>query len=224
MTFWQISGAREGDFEGQHAWGLPGIGCDSCGKRWTTVGQALPSVSLLGHPLEARFKSRAPLPVAEWRELYDVVRPLVPATQPVLPGMDLGPFTGKAFKPFRIGWIGAWGLLLSETLANELGRLAAGIKLVEAQLRSPQGGRYYEPEIRSCGTLVGTAQGDRCMVCGAQRIEYPKETPLLRDVPQVALFRIANFPTMVIAHESLLPFFRSEMGEASAYRPVELVS
>lgn len=137
--------------------------------------------------------------------------------------MDLGPFTGQVLKPFRIGWIGAWGLLVSEALADDFGKLAAGIKLVEAPLRSSQGGRYYEPEIRSYGTLVGTAQEKRCVVCGAQAIEYPKETPLIRDMPDVPLFRVVNFPTIIVAHERLLPLFKSELGSAATYRPVELL-
>jgi hypothetical protein len=40
----------------------------------------------------------------------------------------------------------------------------------------------------------------------------------------VPLFRLANFPSIIIAYESLYDLLRSEMGIASAYRPVQLIS
>lgn len=55
-------------------------------------------------------------------------------------------------------------------------------------------------------------------------MDYPEDTPVVKDVPDVPLFRLANFPSIIIAYESLYDLLRSEMGIASAYRPVQLIS
>lgn len=130
---------------------------------------------------------------------------------------------GRVFESFRIGWHQAWGIVVSESLRDDLAKLAPRIQCIATKLEASSGERYFELEIRSHGFLEADAPPP-CSACGRQPVDYPEDTPRIRDVPDLPLFRLRNFSTIVIAHESVLFFFKQEMGSASNYRRVQPVS
>jgi hypothetical protein len=112
---------------------------------------------------------------------------------------------------------------LSEALRDQLAKFAPEIIAVKADIEPASHGTYFELEIRSFGYLTGGREEEPCQVCGSQNVVYPKETPQIRDVPDLPLFRLTNTPTLIVAHESLLPFFRRGLESAVTFRPVRVV-
>lgn len=223
MSYFQIRQARGAfDFEGEHPSCLPGLHCRICGP-WAITGQSLPSVSVEGHPLEKQFSHR-PVWIKEWFKLRDALLPLLPPSEPVSPGLEIGPLVGFILNRFRIGWYHSWGFVVSEALRDELATLAPQIQCVQTRIRCPYGDRYYELEIRSYGRAITPPTEEPCSTCGRDPIEYPRDALRICDAPDLPLFRLANFPTIIIVREDLLPFFQRELGLAVTFRRAELVA
>jgi len=221
-TFWNIVGVRAADIDASHAWAMPGVSCPACGRSWTTVGPALPSISLVDHPLANRFR---PTNVAweEWRELQNAIRDRVPSAEPIVPGLQLGPLRGKVTRPFRLGFFASWGLVVAESLRRELLALAPDLTLVQSDMTDRTSTTYYEFELYSLGA-VAHEEHDHCQVCGYSRAVLPPDPLVLRDDPQASIFRVRALPTVLLAHERLLPLLRRELGDAARYEPVQLPS
>lgn len=182
------------------------------------------SVPVEDHPSLASQLKYWPLPLDKWRKLRDELQPLLPPSQVVMPGLEIGPLEGRVLNPFRIGWIGMWGFVVAEELRDELATLAPEINAVETRFENPYGGRYYELELRCHARVVSTTEESVCLTCGLRGVDYPKDVLRLCDIPDLPLFRVANFPTIVIIRDNLLPFFQRELGPAATYRRAELVS
>lgn len=224
MSYWQPLKARGAfDFEGEHPYGMPGLICPRCGTR-ASAGAALPSVSVEEHPSLANQLRHWPLPLDKWRKLRDELQPLLPPSQVVRPGLNVGPLEGRVLNPFRIGWIGMWGFVVAEELRDELATLAPQINAVETRFENPYGGRYYELEFRCHARVVSTTKETVCPTCGLHGLDYPKDVLRLCDLPDLPLFRVANFPPIMIIRDDLLPFFQRELGPAATYRRAELVA
>lgn len=225
MSYWEIAKARGAfDFQGEHPWGFPGIICPVCGT-WGMGSGVLPSVTVEGHPFERQLRG-GPLPLHEWRKVRDAIKPLLPPSEPVAPGLALGPLVGSVLNPFRIGWYHSWGLVVAEELLDELARLAPQVKAVEAKLESQYGDRYYELEILSYGrVLTPLKKGQQpCSSCGRNPLAFPEEELKICDLLDLPLFRLANFQSIIIVREDLVPFFQRECGVAVTFRKAELVA
>ena len=225
MSYWQMRQARGAfDFQGEHQWGVPGIICPACGI-WGGNGGALPSVSVDGHPFERQLRG-GPLPLPEWLQMRDAVQPLLPPSERVSPGLVLGPLVGHVLNPFRIAWHVGGELVVAEVVRDELARLAPQVKAVETRRESRYGDRYYELEILSSGRVLTIVREGKvpCSTCGKNPLAYPDDELKICDVPDLPLFRLANFKTIIIVREDLVPFFQRECGVAVTFRRAELVA
>jgi hypothetical protein len=223
-SYWQIDSTRLSDVEDLgHRWKVPGIQCPAC-TTWAKVGPALPSVSLAGHPLETEFLRGGTRRLERWKTLRDAIQPLLPVPDQVVPGLGLGPLKGRVPGPFQMAWIGGWGFLTSAMFRDQLAKLAPEIAAVKGEIESPSGDEYFELEIRSRGRLIGTATEEPCPMCNSQVIEYPKDPPQILGVPELPLFRLENLPTIIVAHESLLPLFRRGLGPKATFRPIRIAA
>src|SRR5690349_3400536 len=50
------------------------------------------------------------------------------ASEPLVPGLGLGPLVGHVLNPFRIGWYYTSGFVVAEALRDELATLAPQLK------------------------------------------------------------------------------------------------
>lgn len=222
-SHWAVRSESPAHIDDNHRpWIVPGIMCRTCEHSWATFGAALPSVTLEGRAAELTRVARA-VYVDEWRDIAREVRPCVPASEPILPGLQLGPLSGRVLKPFRLGWYHAWALFAEEALKEEIQTLAPEIPLVLSNLTDGQGGRYYELEIR-CGGEVLTTTKERCGVCGYLAVAFPMGPYALSKVPEQSLFRDPFLTTQIFAHERLLPFLKRELGPAADFIPAPLAS
>ena len=113
---------------------------------------------------------------------------------------------------------------MSERLRDELAAMAPEIKSVEANLGTASK-RYFELEIPSHAWRIGRELHDGCATCGRPNsFEFPPGAPVLRDLPAVPLFRLANQATAIIAREDVYSFIREKMGSFSSYQSVQLMS
>jgi hypothetical protein len=223
MSYWQALKARGAfDFEKSRPCAMPGLICPTCGT-WALMGAALPSFPVEAYSSLVNQLRRWPLPLDKWQKLRDELQPLLPPSQVVVPGLEVGPLEGRVLNPFRIGWIHMWGFVVAEELRDELATLAPQINAVEARFENPYGGRYYELELRCHARVIPTAETS-CSTCGRRGGDYPKDVLRLCDLPNLPLFRVANFPTIIVIRDDLLPFFQRELGPAATYRRAELVS
>ena len=146
-----------------------------------------------------------------------------PLPNPV-PGLGLGPLVGHVLNPFRIGWYYTSGFVVAEALRDELATLAPQINAVGARLEGAHGDRYYELEIRSHARVLTASEGETCSTCGSYGLVYPHDVLRIADIPDLPLFRLANFPGIVVVREDLQPFFKRELGLSVTFRRAELVS
>lgn len=211
MAYWWIRPGNRADFDASHPWGMPGIACSSCGNTWARTGPALPCISFEGEPLGERL-NRWPLPLVKWKELAQAVRPRVPESEPIVPGLAFGPLRGKLYRPFRLGWHGDWGLVASSSLQRELAEVAPGVALVAADLGVRE--EYFELELRSDAVAANLTATSTCPECGYSERRMEGDRLVIRDVRlDLPLFRLLNHPAALIAEEALLPLLHRELGD-----------
>jgi len=222
-SYWVLDYKRSRYIENnERSWCMPGIACRACGSKWTTIGAALPSISLEGRAAELTRTPRGVF-IEEWRDIARELRPHIPASEPILPGLGFGPLSGRILEPFRLGWYNGCGLIAEEAIREELQALAPEIPLVLSNLKDEQDGRYYELEIRCGGEGFETVK-ERCDVCGYVVVDFPKGPYALSKVPEHALFRTPFGPAQIFAHERLLPFLKRELGPAIEFIPATLAA
>lgn len=192
-SYWWIKAGDRADFDAGHPWGMPGIICPHCGNTWGRTGPALPSVSFGGDPLGGRL-NRWPVPLAQWRELAKAVRARTPASEPIVPGLAFGPLSGELYRPFRIGWHGRWGLVVTSALQREFAELAPGVALVPADLGVPE--TYLEVEVRTDGAVANMADTAHCSECGFTDRHLDGDRLVLRDLRlDLPVFRPPELPS-----------------------------
>lgn len=186
-------------------------------------GRTRPAERLVARsPLANRFRPTN-VDWDEWRELERAIRDRVPGTEPIVPGLQLDPLRGKVTRPFRLGFFASWGLVVAEPLRRELLALAPDLTLVQSEMTDRTSTAYYELELRSLGA-VAHEERDHCQVCGYSRAVLPPDPLVLRDAPESSMFRVRALPTVLLAHERLLPLLKRELGDAARYEPAQSLS
>jgi len=212
MAYWWIRSVGRTDFDASHRWRMPGIICPRCRRTWARTGPALPSVSFEGDPLGEQL-NRWPVALGRWKELAKAVRPYVPESEAIVPGLTFGPLEGELYRSFRLGWHGSGGLVLSASLQRAFAKLAPGLSLVPADLGVPE--KYLEVEVRSGAIATSMRVASPCSECGFREQRLKDDRLVIGDVRAdlPPIFRLRNYPAAVLVQEVLLPLFRRELGD-----------
>lgn len=221
MTYWQVRAVYTGDMDRIRRWDAPGVICPVCQESHASFGSILPSVSLEGHPLEGSFRA-SQVHLKQWIPLRDALQPLLPEGQLARAGMSLGPLCGRVLRRFRVAWADSTSPVLSaEALDDLTARIPTGLRVVRSQLQSKR--PYFELEALSLGALVTEESEEVCEACGRDPLDYPEDELVIRDVPDVPLFRLRNFPTILIANDEFANFLREELGPRSSFREARAI-
>lgn len=223
MAYWAIDTNAGSPLDAKHRWLMPGMKCTVCRHVWAGDAQALPSVNLEGNPADGRLRMRPyPEPLANWLHLASQIRPAVPLSEPIHPGLDFGPLQGRSEVPFRVTWYPIFGIILSEEVREEFASLAPEIPLVRADLQCDNLPPTYEIEFRSYGAELIEEITDHCDACGYyQSLTYDPKDFRIRNIPDVPLFTLRNRGLM-IAHDRLIPFFERELGPTLNLSPIQV--
>jgi uncharacterized double-CXXCG motif protein len=202
-----------------HKWGLPGAHCPVCNISGATTGGSYPSVDLSCLPAreQEKYLARVEEDYAEFERLCEQVRPLVPPGVPLLPGTKFGPMNGSAqgeFGPLVL--VHPWELLMQpEPLERLQAEGLRGLKgyRTEFRFRKKNPPQLLEMELLPRGRFHRECLPERpppCPKCGSDSFKRPEE-PLLDAAtlpPDLDLFRLANFMTMIIGTERFVEAVR----------------
>lgn len=204
----------DGEFDAAHRWSLPGVRCHTCGATWGGAGHQYPCVDLSQLPEHREFEKARPEPFPEFARLRELVRPLAPPHATLPPGTAFGPLVGRAFGKF--GPFGWWGSSMLLVRRDALERLQAegvrGLLDCRAELRFRQKDppELLELQIEPHGRLhpdcIPPDVPPPCVTCGRFGLARPDE-PILDAAslpPELDLFRVGNFATMIIGTERLM--------------------
>jgi len=206
-----------GAVDGAHKWKLPGAHCHTCGVTWVGSGHKYPCVDLSQLPEQREFLKARPEPFREFARLRELVRPLAPTNAMLPPGTGFGPLVGTAF-----GHLPAFAWIIEVLLVhrNVLERLQAegarGLKGCRTELRFRQKNPpellelQLEPRGRLHPDCIPPDEPPPCPTCGRLGFGRPDE-PVLDAAslpPELDLFRVGNFATMVIGTERFVQAVR----------------
>jgi uncharacterized double-CXXCG motif protein len=207
-----------GAYNAAHKWKLPGVHCPLCKASWSEGSDAYPCVDLSALPEHSLFeKARLEEDYAEFERLRALVRPLVPAGVPLWPGTALGPLVGSARGSFgqlvmQYDWMPLIRREALEQLQTEGVRGLLGCR-TELRFRQKNAPELLELQIEPHGRLHPECLPARplpCAKCGRDSYTRP-EHPLL-DAASLPgdrdLFRLENFPPMVIGSERFVDTVR----------------
>jgi uncharacterized double-CXXCG motif protein len=217
-----------GEYNAAHKWGLPGVHCPLCGAIWGGGSDAYPGVDLSGLAERDKFCARLEEDYAEFERLCALVRPLVPPGVPLRPGTKFGPLVGSAKGNF--GQL--YSLYSSELLVRReaLEQLQAeGVRglqgyRTELRFRQKSAPELLDLQIEPRGMLhpdcLPPEHRTPCAKCGRWGFRRPDE-PILEaaSLPEDRdLFRLVNFPAMVIGTERFVDTVRRLGFEELSFR------
>jgi uncharacterized double-CXXCG motif protein len=204
--------AFNGELAARHAFGLPGVHCPLCGSRWASTGVAYPTVDVSALPQRDRIKT-GNVPWAEFVELRELVRGLLPGRLPLPPGTGFGALRGKAkgnddafgsFVPLV-----PWTIVVRDRAARALAAAGlAGIRSAPVQLQFPSTALSIEelevwPLVslaKEC--LPGGEWPKACAQCGRLDLKAPERVVLDgATVPKLDIFRGAELSTYIFVTE-----------------------
>lgn len=154
------------------------------------------------------------------------IQEVLGAERPAKPGTDLGPLHGKANGRFGdFAWVNPWTPLLRESVWLALKE--AGIPLVGVHAELDFGGQQHEslieiealPKVTLPDSLVGT-----CAICGRLSAKKPDDIIVAASSfdGSIALQRIIELPTVLVANESLAQFIRERNLRDVILTPIQL--
>jgi uncharacterized double-CXXCG motif protein len=237
VKFFQVrrdeTSRHTGDINAAHKWGLPGIHCPTCDTTWSSTGHFYPSVDLSSLPEQSKFtKPRLEKDFSEFQRLCELVRPLLPAGTHLYPGMMFGPLVGTASGSFgSLFFQNPWTLLARRDTVEQL--QAAGIPGLKAchhelRFRQKDPPDLLEFQIEPHGQLhadcIPAEKRVPCSTCGRYGFSKPAE-PVLEalSLPKhLPLFRLANFPTLIICSESFADAVRSTGLDGAVFHDLPL--
>ncbi|MCP3168774.1 SitI6 family double-CXXCG motif immunity protein [Myxococcus qinghaiensis] len=206
-----VTAKYRGYVNASHRWGLPGLlKCPTCGATWGGLGHHFPGVDLTQLPEHREFEKARPEPFPEFTRLRELVRPLVPPQAALPPGTSFGPLVGTSVgKLPDFVWL-LDVLLLDQEMVEQLqiGGLQ-GLQAFPTALRFKQKNppELVELQVGPHGILhadcIPPEEPPPCATCGRAGFSRPDE-PILDAAslpPELDLFRLANFATMVIGTE-----------------------
>jgi len=206
-----------GEAHGAHKWKLPGVRCHTCGATWGGAGPKYPCVALSQLPEQHEFLKARPEPFHEFARLRELVRPLAPPDAILPPGTGLGPLVGTAFgKLPAFTWIVEVLLVHRDALARLQDEGVRGLLGCRTELRFRQKSPpelmelQVEPRGRLHPDCIPPDVPPPCPTCSRQAFRWPDE-PILDAAslpPELDLFRVGNFATMVIGTERFMEAVR----------------
>lgn len=207
-----------GEVDGWHKLSLPGLRCHTCGATWSNVGHDYPSIDLSQLPERREFEKPRPEPFPEFARLRELVRPLAPPSAELPPGTGFGPLVGRAWGNFGpIAWVAGLKLLMRRDTLERL--QAEGVRgllgcRTELRFRQKNPPELLELQIEPHGRLhpdcIPPDEPPPCPTCGRQGFSRPDE-PILEAAslpPELDLFRVGNFTTMLIGTERFMDAVR----------------
>ena len=203
----------KGWFNAAHKWRLPGIHCPLCDEIWSGSGFAYPAVDLSEHPERQKLeKARLEKDFAEFERLRSLLRSWVPGGAPLEPGTTFGPLVGRVtgqLGPLVLQKSGFDMLARRDVLEALQGEGLGGLQGCPTELRFRQKNppELLELQIMPRGLLhpdcLPPGRLPPCAKCGREGFSLPPE-PILdaASLPKsLDLFRLANFPTVLIGTE-----------------------
>jgi uncharacterized double-CXXCG motif protein len=217
-----------GEYSAVHRWKLPGVHCPMCHASWSEGSDAYPCVDLSGVAEHQKLqKARLEEDFTEYERLRELVRPFIPAGLPLWPGSAFGPLVGTARGTFgQLVMQDGWELLIHREALEQLQREGVqGLKGCRAELRFRQKNspELLELQIEPRGLLHPDCLPERpppCPKCGQDAYSRP-EQPLLEtaSLPErFDLFRLANFPNMIVGTERFVDAVQRLGFEEVAFR------
>jgi len=213
----EIAAKYGGAADGAHKWKLPGARCHTCGVTWSASGHAYPCVDLSQLPEQREFLKARPEPFSEFSRLRELVRPLAPPNAWLPPGTVFGPLGGTAVgKLPTFAWIAELLLVPRDALVRLQAEGVRGLLGCQTALRFRQKNPpellelQLEPRGRLHPDCIPPDVPPPCPTCERQAFTRPDE--LILDAaslpPDLDLFRVGNFATMVIGTERFMEAVR----------------
>ncbi|MFP2931157.1 double-CXXCG motif protein [Pyxidicoccus sp. 3LG] len=238
MRFYRIDGDPASRHTGNlgnaaHKWGLPGVEpCSRCGTGGGWAGIQYPCVDLSGLPApELRRLSDAwPVPFEEFARLRELVRPLAPKGAVLEPGTRLGPLTGTGSGSFGALHMPDWTLFaLREAFARLQDAGVRGLQgcPLEVRFRGKSPPELLELQVVPHGRVHPDClppRQPRCPACGSEgTVSLPETYWLsLASLPTgLDVFRLEDFPTLLIATERLVEAVRRPELDGVTFHPLD---
>lgn len=208
---------RRYQIEGEHAWSMPPLACDTCGSCWKTTGEAYPTVDVGEIAARHPVAGQRPLGNEAFEDLRDQLRTLAPQGAPLKPGAAFGPFTGTGRgKFFDFVWNETWTMFLQPDVIVQLRDKGVRMPKCGTPLLRPKGKSQgalpalLEPEVVPLVDFTATSLREprqpACPRCGRQPGSFAKfVVDGSRAIPEdVDLFRARNNAAVYIATERLV--------------------
>lgn len=216
MKYFQVREDRSAGYTGfvdaAHKWMLPGIlRCPGCHATWSGGAKAYPSVNLSSLPAASDLEQPRAVPVDEYEQLSERVRPFLPRGARLEPGAAFGPLVGRAtgrFGPFVANYP---FLILARREAVEILQAAhlRGLNpcRLEVSFSDPVPPELLELELLPWGRAhpdcLPPDRKPSCSRCHRQGLKSPSALILwAQTLPEALdLFRLDDLPTVVVCTE-----------------------
>ncbi|WP_164012641.1 double-CXXCG motif protein [Pyxidicoccus trucidator] len=220
MKFYRVEEDRAAGYTGNlravPRWGFPGVtACVVCGVGGGQAGLQYPCVDLSGLPKRKELENPGrQVSFEEFSRLRELVRPFVPAWARLEPGADLGPLTGTATGNFgQLFMQNPWSLYLRrEALERLQGSDVQGLSgcPIDVRFRGKNPPELLAMQLELHGRFhpdcLPPDRAPPCSRCGNARHAMP-EPPILDAAALPAhtdLFRLSDWPTMIVASERMV--------------------
>lgn len=219
-----------GEVHARHNWVLPGVMCPVCGATWAMTGSEYPAVDLTAFIAEEEYRITRAVPLAEFRRLREQIAEFVPRRCELVPGTGFGRLVGKTWGHLPdLIWMVPWTLIMRTDAADRLAERGVRFPPMVQPDLTFRGKTYVDLvdlQLEPGPFLADLGNGDAaCPACGWKRIEYPD--PIVIDggsVPtDVDLFRVSNFPTILLCTERFAEAVHSLGLLGARFEEVEVV-
>ena len=189
---------------------LPGIKCDLCGQTWARLGIAYPLVDISVLTFDKWLFRPRVVPVDEYKQLRDLVAPLIAENLPLPPGTGFGPLVGRETGLCGdFSWANSWTLLIKQSSYLNLQSLSLKLPKVSIpnlKTKRISGCELYELEIEAWVSLTNSsyyeAEPKICLKCGRDDRKVERIIVNKNSIPpDLDMFRITDFPTHILVTE-----------------------
>lgn len=196
-----------GDIDATRSLYLPGIECPMCDDAWAISGLEYPTID--SAPLRGAVSGRSswPVPPTRFREIGDIIRPMVPSHVVVAPGTAFGPLVRARVKSkfAHFGWLFPWTLLVTSATLACLRRNGINLRTRLIELKKPNhaGAEVFEVEARPSVNCIDRRPTKVCEICGRQDFTTPSRIVIDRASfdPLIPIQRLIDWPTMLVINK-----------------------
>lgn len=216
-----------------YQWGLPGMHCPNCGIVGGWTGLQYPCVDLSGLPGEElkKLSDGWPVSLEEFERRRELVRPFAPSDAMLKTGTSFGPLTGTGSGTFGQFFMqNPWSLVVRRDALERL--QGAGLRglqgcRLDVRFRAKNPPELWELQLAARAQLhPDCLPPDRkppCRICGRDEVSLPATYWLdASSLPEhLDLFRLADFPTLIIATERMVEAVKSLELDGVVFRGVD---